>query len=108
MEDGLIFDISRLDTDPLLQSDMVNGLRLFVEDYPAGIRYPGALRSVFGRISLLIDMGMLNVHGGKVVVNPQFAPMIMGRSDYAYINAIKGWVAYTTIVDEVEASRSNG
>lgn len=105
MEARLTFDISRLDTDPLLQSDMVNGLRLFMEDYPGGIRHPeGHPLKGTCEVCRLVKLGMLQERGRKVVINPQFAPMVMGKSDQAYIDAIKGWIAYTTMVDEVDAT----
>lgn len=100
------FDISLLDTDPLVRGDMVNGLRLFHEDYPAGIRFRAALGSV--GVPGLLGMTMLVIKNQKVIINPEFAPFIKGKHDQSYVDAIKGWVAYSSMVDEVDAALGKG
>lgn len=98
------FDISLLDTDPLFRGDMVNCLRLFKEDYPAGFRHHGHINGSGCMICDLIGMNMLQTTGAKVIINPEFAPFITSRHDQAYVDAIKGWIAYSAMADEVEAA----
>ena len=109
----MIFDISRLDSDPLIRDMMVGAMRLYHKDFPSGLKHPPNVghgecpQSPIARthcfVQDLSELG-LTVEAGRLLykINPEFAGFIHGDTDQDYIDAIKGWIVFQQLKTEVE------